>query len=313
MPPLLGPDLRTPLVDSEDNVLSKDVLVRDPIYGEGITRGTIPLDRGLGFNVLIDWRQAALPGQPPKPRSRGAENLTLVGNTTRTTRTHTGAAFEAGRVHDEAGRNDEDAARLREQQGEDTGSPARPDSPDRGRREAVAGPQRNPREQHQEEAEPRHKPWLGKTENFDGASKLIISHYTHRITEERKLDGANIIMVPKIFFRTKYEPASKEKTMTGEKALNQTRMGEYLLTSEHTPDDVKEAVARKMRSSKAKEIVAAFDAKRKAGVRAVQLWFQFTLLPVQLWFQVAPHPRKHPRPSPLPPNAPLTPQPACPR
>ena len=116
--------------------------------------------------------------------------------------------------------------------------------------------------------------------------------------------------------------------MTGEKALNQTRMGEYLLTSEHTPDDVKEAVARKMRSSKAKEIVAAFDAKRKAGVRAVQLWFQFTLLPVQLWFQVAPHPRKHPRPSPLPPNAPhprkhprpsplppnapLTPQPACP-
>eukprot|EP00966_Prymnesium_polylepis_P183959 4263919-Prymnesium_polylepis.1 len=48
-------------------------------------------------------------------------------------------------------------------------------------------------------------------------------------------------------------------------SFNPTRLGEYLLKSEHTPDRVKEDVARQMRSTTAKEYVRQLDAKKKAG------------------------------------------------
>ena len=54
MPDLLGPDDQ-PLKDSQGNVLKKDQMVEDEMFGDGITRGTIPLENGRGRNVLIDW------------------------------------------------------------------------------------------------------------------------------------------------------------------------------------------------------------------------------------------------------------------
>ena len=45
----------------------------DDMFGEGIARGTVPLEHGDGVNVLIDFLG---PAQDPKPpASRGAENL----------------------------------------------------------------------------------------------------------------------------------------------------------------------------------------------------------------------------------------------
>ena len=69
---LLGPD-GEPLHDSEGNALKEGQMVRDDMFGDGTTRGTIPLDRSEGVNVLIDWRHPAKPGDPPKPRSRGRQ------------------------------------------------------------------------------------------------------------------------------------------------------------------------------------------------------------------------------------------------
>ena len=44
-------------------------------------------------------------------------------------------------------------------------------------------------------------------------------------------------------------------------SFNVTRLGEYLLDSLYTPEDVKEAVARKMKSKKAKQYVEQIDAR----------------------------------------------------
>ena len=74
-------DLEPQLKDSEGNTLRKDQLVRDDVFGEGLTRGTVALDSGKGHNVLIDWRHAAPPGDPRKPKSRGSQFLTIAGGT----------------------------------------------------------------------------------------------------------------------------------------------------------------------------------------------------------------------------------------
>jgi hypothetical protein len=94
---LLGPD-GEPLHDSEGNALKEGQMVRDDMFGDGTTRGTIPLDRSEGVNVLIDWRHPAKPGDPPKPRSRGALHLTIAGGTA-TGRVHSGDDFESGALH----------------------------------------------------------------------------------------------------------------------------------------------------------------------------------------------------------------------
>ena len=56
MPDLLQPN-DEPLHDSQGNVLRKDQMVHDAMFGDGITRGTVPLENGVGTNVLIDWHQ----------------------------------------------------------------------------------------------------------------------------------------------------------------------------------------------------------------------------------------------------------------
>ena len=111
-------DLLTPaggqLHNAKGNVLKKNQLVRDEIFGEGITRGVVQLDRGVGYNVLVDWRQPAKPEDRPKPKSRGPENLTVVGGEQAETEgareqtilRHTGAEFESGAVHRARGLNE---------------------------------------------------------------------------------------------------------------------------------------------------------------------------------------------------------------
>ena len=50
--PRRSPD---PVTDSLGNPLRTGHTVTDDVFGDGIVRGTVPLDRGLGLNVLIDW------------------------------------------------------------------------------------------------------------------------------------------------------------------------------------------------------------------------------------------------------------------
>lgn len=108
MPPLLYADGR-PLKDAAGNPLRTGQTVTDNMLGDCIGRGTVPLDRGEGLNVVIDWLG---PKDSSKPKSRGAEHLTAKyasGGRGTTTRMHTGADFESGDVHEQRGRNDADA------------------------------------------------------------------------------------------------------------------------------------------------------------------------------------------------------------
>ena len=58
-----------------------------------------------------------------------------------------------------------------------------------------------------------------------------------------------MVEVPKIKYRTKHEAQSKERLM-GAGGFNPSRLGDYLLKNPDTPEDVKERVARKMRSAR---------------------------------------------------------------
>ena len=90
-----------PLLDGDKKEGS---VVVDDMFGEGIARGTVPLEHGDGVNVLIDFLG---PAQDPKPpASRGAENLKRApAGRTRTTSFTTGTDFESGAAHRARGRN----------------------------------------------------------------------------------------------------------------------------------------------------------------------------------------------------------------
>ena len=79
-------------------------MVVDDMFGEGIARGTVPLEHGDGVNVLIDFLG---PAQDPKPpASRGAENLKRApAGRTRTISFTTGTDFDSGAAHRARGRN----------------------------------------------------------------------------------------------------------------------------------------------------------------------------------------------------------------
>ena len=55
-----------PLHDAEGQELKEGSLVVDEMFGEGIVRGTIPLEHGDGVNVLIGWLGAAQNPKPPR-------------------------------------------------------------------------------------------------------------------------------------------------------------------------------------------------------------------------------------------------------
>jgi hypothetical protein len=169
-----------PLTDVAGNHLKTGQTVTDDLLGDGIVRGTIPLDKGPGLNVLIDWLG---PKDPSKPKSRGAEHLTAkfapggADGGGATVRTHTGAQFESGGVHAARGRNDADAERMIPE-GEQI-EPAGAQSP-AGRRAAGAGPMRtSPRiEQQQQGAAARtssYPAWLGKADKLDGVANEQIA------------------------------------------------------------------------------------------------------------------------------------------
>ena len=111
MPVLFNPD-GSELTDANVRQLKTGQTCIDSTLGECIVRGTVPLDRGLGVNVLIDWLG---PNANDKPPSRGTEHLTIKspsGGGGTTTIMHTGAKFESGAVHEQRGRNDADAGEL---------------------------------------------------------------------------------------------------------------------------------------------------------------------------------------------------------
>ena len=54
MPVLFKAD-GNPLTDAAGNPLKTGQTVTDELLGEGIVRGTVPLDNGEGLNVRIDW------------------------------------------------------------------------------------------------------------------------------------------------------------------------------------------------------------------------------------------------------------------
>ena len=61
-----------PETRKKGNALKLGQLVIDNIFGEGEVRGTEPLEKGAGVNVLIRWVEKP----DEKPRSRGAQHLT---------------------------------------------------------------------------------------------------------------------------------------------------------------------------------------------------------------------------------------------
>ena len=63
-----------PTTHSAGEVLKVDCLVRDSIFGEGKVKGTVPLDRGLGLNVRVEW----LGDGSGKSTSRNADELMRV-------------------------------------------------------------------------------------------------------------------------------------------------------------------------------------------------------------------------------------------
>ena len=65
----------SPLTDADGQVLKVGSTVVDSMFGEGIARGTVPLEKGDGVNVQIDWLGGNNAGKPP---SRGMENLKLA-------------------------------------------------------------------------------------------------------------------------------------------------------------------------------------------------------------------------------------------
>ena len=95
-----------PLTDTNGVQLKIGQTVTDDVFGDGIVRGTVPLDKGEGLNVLINWLG---PRDNSKPKSRGGANLTVKFVATGVSTFHTGADFESGAVHAARGRNDRSA------------------------------------------------------------------------------------------------------------------------------------------------------------------------------------------------------------
>ena len=258
------------LKDAAGNEIKVGQTVTDTMFGDGIVEGTVPIDKGEGVNVMIDWLGPNVSG---KPESRSCENLTVkfaTGGAGTRVRAHTGQDFESGAVFEARGRNDADAARLNEANGEAMGEAAGAQSAGRLPAAASVGPAagfQSPQAANPtppQECDSSHEPWLGKADKLDAIGKLIISHYEQRIVNIRELHGGEVVLTPRIKYRTKHEPVDKERIMTAN-GFNQSRLGDYLLSNEFTPEAVREVVARKMRSKKAKQIIAEIEAKRKAG------------------------------------------------
>ena len=112
---------------------------------------------------------------------------------------------------------------------------------------------------------PKYEAWLGWAKKLEAVGKHTISHYFHRIDDSlSKVVDGQLVNPPRILYHTKYEPAILEREMAPG-GFNPTRLGNYLIKSKHTPDDIKLAVASMMRSKIAMEYVDQETKKRAAG------------------------------------------------
>ena len=91
-----------------------------------------------------------------------------------------------------------------------------------------------------------------------------ISHHQCSLPACMHADG-DTYNEPSIKYRSKYEPAGAKERDMGRRALNPSRLGDILLTAASTPDDVKEALARQMRSQISKDYVAKLDTSKRAA------------------------------------------------
>ena len=197
---------------------------------------------------------------------------------------HTGADFESGRLH---GRTSEQRearehylnreptspapAPAHAQADEPTGqkTPKRSVPPKRHSPRSRVGAEQQGDEIDRMQAEldkEAEAPWFGQAKKLDVAGREILSHFTASVAHENKLhgDAGGILKIPYLKFRTIYEEQKKERCMKGRKAMNISRMGEYLIKSVATPADVKERVARLMRSEVARKFLASLQTSERA-------------------------------------------------
>ena len=167
---------------------------------------------------------------------------------------HTGVEFEQGLRRNCAGVNEGTPRTPHEARAGEAGS-------NQPRRSPRIDPHAAADEQHN----PKYEPWLGWAKKLCAIGQHTISHYMHRIDDSvsKVVDGL-VVKPPRILYHTKYEPVSLEREMS-RGGFNPTRLGNYLITSKYTPDDVKLAVASKMRSMLAKDYVEHSKKKRAAG------------------------------------------------
>ena len=76
MRPLFCADGITLLEDSKGQQIKVGSTVVHDFLGEAIARDTVPLDRGVGVNVALDWIGTSqdLPGPSDRPKSVGARH-----------------------------------------------------------------------------------------------------------------------------------------------------------------------------------------------------------------------------------------------
>ena len=64
-------------------------------------------------------------------------------------------------------------------------------------------------DRQQDAAPGSYEPWLGKANRLDGQGKLVIEQLVHRIITEKTPTMGEVLLKPKIKYRTKYESADK--------------------------------------------------------------------------------------------------------
>ena len=266
MPPLFRRDGKTPLeLRDGGGQLMEGALIVDDLFGEGKAVGTVPIAGAEGVNIVIEWIGTSNVERPP---SRGLEHLAKAPGGRADRLRHSGAAFERGDLHRGLNHEEREAAEHREREPTPVPEDGIPETPaDRGLGGGAAGAAATATRWGAAIGagqQDQHQPWLGKADKLDATGKAIIAEYEHRIVAEQQIHEGVMVEVPKIKYRTKHEAQSKERLM-GAGGFNPSRLGDYLLKSPDTPEDVKERVARKMRSAHAKEFVAELDKKNKIG------------------------------------------------
>eukprot|EP00966_Prymnesium_polylepis_P060000 1391755-Prymnesium_polylepis.1 len=237
-----------PLQDKNGTDLRVGQRVIDDMFGEGEVRGTEPVEKGDGLNIVVRWIENA---SNDKPRSRSTEHLVV--KPLATTRTfHTGAQFEAGTAG---------GARVHDDQTFNNGAmPATPGSPDRAdafgaARTAAAGSPRSTRASPagSDQPSPRDhrakkragerqaeddlsaellKPWRGQAEKLKPTQKMVLAQFEERGQRKSVPEDGVFVVKGETKYWCKWDGEGSAKTT---QKLNITRMFEELLKSKNCP------------------------------------------------------------------------------